>query len=229
MKLPLIGRKLFPHRQINRPLVIRGKRLGFQSLLPSNNSWLRIKRPADAHLPSSHKQENELRKSIFVLSAWVLLMLAGTACCAQQLPTSTNPPALNTPIETATVDLPNIAPGLVGAYYISSDESSITFKGLAGVADGTILRTQLYEDGKILEWWPADMDIRVSGREWMISVPSEPGRFASGPEYTLEIWQKDNPEIRGKYTFDFVGPPKATPFWVDWLRSVGNFFRNLFR
>ena len=156
-------------------------------------------------------------------AALISVLLILPAACAQEVQ---NAPNQATP-----------EPGTIAVSTLSLREDTITFDGLARVSDGTILRTQLYQGFTTSSWWPADRDIKVSDGKWTISMPINPSWFVPGMTYTLEMWEKDNPMVRGNYRFDldsvrpvYGGPPK-TRFWPDWpwLRSIVNFFRNLFR
>jgi|WetSurMetagenome_2_1015567.scaffolds.fasta_scaffold249560_1 hypothetical protein len=167
-----------------------------------------------------------MKISNILLYIWFLLLFIISGCCANQKENIiTNTPVINTPNETADVFFTDVAPGNIGAYYVSIQESSITIKGFAGVPDGTILHSQLYEEDNILEWWPADTDILVSGNNWMISVPKESGWFNVETDYILDIWQGNDPTLRGKYMIEFNPPPNTNgPFWLEWLCSVWNSF-----
>jgi len=79
------------------------------------------------------------------------------------------------------------------------------FEGTTELYNAT-LETQLYQDGKPLDWWPATQDIKANGYIWEITVTFTedlPVEY----NYLLKIWYKDNPSLYGGYTFDLRGPP----------------------
>ena len=93
--------------------------------------------------------------------------------------------------------------------------NSITFRGMAGLPDGTILQSQFYKwenAEKTLEtWWPADQLIQVLDGKFVINVPlgqnGAPDKLLVGPSYIVEVWEKDNPSNSGGYIFDLNPPP----------------------
>ncbi len=81
------------------------------------------------------------------------------------------------------------------------------FEGTTDIYNAT-LQTQLYQDEKPLDWWPANQDIKANGYVWEISVT-----FAEDlpieSRYVLKIWDKDNPSLFGIYPFDLQGGPPS--------------------
>jgi len=82
------------------------------------------------------------------------------------------------------------------------------FSGTTEFYNGT-LRTQLYQDEKPLDWWPADQDIEVNGYFWEIKV-STPEELPVESLYVLKIWNKDDPSLYGVHGFDLKGPPSIS-------------------
>jgi len=82
------------------------------------------------------------------------------------------------------------------------------FSGTTEFYNGT-LRTQLYQDEKPLDWWPADQDIKADGYTWEITV-SMPEELPIESLYVLKIWNKDDPSLYGVHGFDLMGPPSAS-------------------
>jgi hypothetical protein len=92
---------------------------------------------------------------------------------------------------------------------------SIYIHGRSTLADYSILRTQLYEDGKPLDWWPAGQDVSVHGGSWLIYIPlgknGAPNILAKGI-YTFEAWERDNPSnLVGFAYIDLTGQIPGGP------------------
>ena len=90
--------------------------------------------------------------------------------------------------------------------------SYIQFSGTSTFPGGTVLVSQLFEDDIPLSWWPNEREIIVNEGEWEIIVEKSADITASdlelriGPGYDFNIWERDNPEIKGGLYFDLVGP-----------------------
>lgn len=87
----------------------------------------------------------------------------------------------------------------------------VEFSGTTTLSDGTILQSQLYEDDKLMAWWPVDKAIQVHDVRWQISVPlgenGAPQELSRCANYVFKIWAKDDPSISGGTYFDLYGPP----------------------
>jgi len=103
---------------------------------------------------------------------------------------------------TARIRVGRSAIGRGQAYFSGTTEFYTEFY------NGT-LRTQLYQDEKPLDWWPADQDIKANGYIWEITV-SMPEELPVESYYILKIWVKDNPSLYGVHGFDEKGPPSAS-------------------
>ena len=115
---------------------------------------------------------------------------------------------------------PEVIEGTIDVYRVQVRPSLIIFWGTAGLPDGTVLHSQLYEMDSPLAWWPESTDIIVENGGWTISVAlDEPGEVRNilvGPRYYYEAWEKDNPVDSDGLYFDLVGPPAPEPYWHRW-------------
>jgi hypothetical protein len=125
---------------------------------------------------------------------------------------------------TTPANSPVVVEGRIDVNRVQVEPSLITFWGIAGLPDDTIIRSQLYEGETPLSWWPTDMDILIQNSQWTISVALESrgqvNNILVGPRYYYKVWQKDNPANSTGMFFDLIGPPKITPLWkqgIFWL------------
>lgn len=95
--------------------------------------------------------------------------------------------------------------------HVGSGPSFVSFSGPAGLPDGTILLSALYEDSKLLPGWPTNQPIIVENGKWEVNVPLGVKRASpalrSGTAYLSIVWRKDKPESLAGQPFDLVGPP----------------------
>ena len=82
------------------------------------------------------------------------------------------------------------------------------FEGTTDTYNAT-LQTQLYQDEKPLDWWPANQDIKANGYLWEITVTLAE-ELPVESYYVLKIWVKDNPSLFGIDGFDLQGPPSMS-------------------
>lgn len=99
--------------------------------------------------------------------------------------------------------------------HVGSGPTFVSFSGPAGLPDGTILLSALYEDGKLFPGWPTNQPIIVENSTWEVKVTlgikGSPPTLRSGPSYLFIVWRKDNPESLAGQSFDLIGPPPAAP------------------
>ncbi len=151
----------------------------------------------------------------------VLVSLAGCNHYAvAQTTTSTN----TTLATTQPAASAEIIAGQIKANRVQVDFSSINVTGTAGLPDGTILHSRLFEEGLPLAWWPTGTNIIVQNGQWIDSVALEAAgqtkNILSGPDYHYEIWQQDDSVNTAGLFFDLAGPPPADPWWrrgIFWL------------
>jgi len=82
------------------------------------------------------------------------------------------------------------------------------FEGTTEFYNAT-LQTQLYQDEKPLDWWPAKQDIKANGHLWEITVTLAE-ELPVESYYILKIWDKDDPSLYGVFGFDLKGPPSVS-------------------
>jgi hypothetical protein len=128
---------------------------------------------------------------------------------------------------------PPIYQGNILVEHVHVESSLIKFSGTAGLPEGTILHSQIYEDNVPLSWWPTTNDITVQNGQWTVSVSfgeqKTDGRISVGPQYIFDIWQEDYLDVRGEYSFDLVGPPKMQVWWKRIPSITKEFFQNIFK
>ncbi len=105
------------------------------------------------------------------------------------------PPAMNIIVQSV-----DVSPG-----------SRIVFSGESSVPDGSCLYTQLYMDGEIQDWWPADTCAQVQNGFWKIEVQlavrEAPLELSSQATFSLRVWSRDTPSIESEeFFFDLSGP-----------------------
>lgn len=88
----------------------------------------------------------------------------------------------------------------------------ISFHGSSTLPDGTLLRTQFYEEDEPIAWWPVDTDVQVQNGEWQMTVPLSENltNLHAGSEtiFHFEIWVKDNPSRKAIEYVIVSGPPR---------------------
>ena len=104
---------------------------------------------------------------------------------------------------------------MVAEVRVSVSPGYIYFHGTTTLPDGTVLVSDLYEDGEILPWWPTQQSILVDSGAWEMKVPlgvnGAPSDLKIGPWYLFKVWRQDDPSVLGQFGFDFVGPPPPGP------------------
>ena len=115
----------------------------------------------------------------------------------------------------ATIPNPHSLPSSISEIdvtHVTSGPSFVSFSGPAGLPDGTVLLSALYEDDRLLPWWPSNQPIKVENGKWevkvLLGVNGTPyNALRSGPLYVFVVWRKDNPASLAGQQFDLVGPP----------------------
>jgi hypothetical protein len=165
----------------------------------------------------------------WVATSMVLLTVVQAALgCADVSDTTISP--VTHPVRTtfpADYPTPEVVPDTIRTHRVTIEPSVVRFYGTAGLPDGTLLQSELYGDGASLPWWPKDLTITVQAGRWVVSVPITGERFRAGPTYRLDVWQTDNPNTRGRYEFDLVGPPAVRPWWQRTPAFVWGFLDDL--
>jgi len=158
---------------------------------------------------------------MFLFFSLVLIPLAGCRNYADAQTMTFENVSLTTTQPAASAE---IIAGQIKANRVQVDFFSINVTGTAGLPDGTILHSRLFEEGLPLAWWPTGTDIIVKNSQWIDSVTLEEtgqtNKILIGPGYHYEIWQQDDPTNTAGLFFDLVGPPPADPWWrrgILWL------------
>ena len=136
----------------------------------------------------------------------VSILATTTVSCSQSnsdrnVVNATIPNASSLPSKISEIDVTRV----------SNSPSFALFSGPAGLPDGTILLSALYEDDRLLPWWPTNQPIKVENGKWevnvLLGVNGTPyNALRSGPSYLFVVWRQDNPaSVAGEY-FDLVGP-----------------------
>jgi hypothetical protein len=165
-----------------------------------------------------------IMSSVYKLVFALLFFLISLAGCSHyvdaQTTTSTNA-ALTTTQPAASAD---IIAGQLDVSRIRIDFYSINITGTAGLPDGTVLHSRLFEGETALAWWPTGTDIIVRDSQWLdwvaLEAAGQTKNILAGPIYRYEIWQQDDPANTAGLFFDIVGPPPAEPWWrngIFWL------------
>ena len=138
-------------------------------------------------------------------------LIQATAACANG-GAATHTSQASTPPATVTTapHSDEVAEGQIRVYSAHVEPSLILFSGTAGLPDGTVLRSQFYQDRTSVAWWPTGQDIAVQNGQWTISVAlgdnGSSQKILVGPFYRVNVWEKDDPALGGGYSFSLVGP-----------------------
>lgn len=145
-----------------------------------------------------------MRMGLLISFALFLIAALGVNGCNNEPATI---PATNTP-QTPNDEAGLFAPtARIGVTRSVIGKGQAHFEGTTELYNAT-LQTQLYQDEKPLDWWPANQDIKANGYLWEITVTLAK-ELPVESLYVLKIWVKDNPSLYGIHLFDLEGPPPA--------------------
>jgi hypothetical protein len=86
--------------------------------------------------------------------------------------------------------------------------TQVLIRGESTLPDGTCLRTELWADGVLQTWWPADACATVRQGGWQLSVPLGTGRaLQPGVQYVVRTYGPSGPKVIDTFPFDLDGPP----------------------
>jgi hypothetical protein len=95
--------------------------------------------------------------------------------------------------------------------HLHTSNTSILISGTTDLPEGTVIRSQLYENYILLTWWPSDREYVIEDGEWEIKVLFEEtgphDDFIPESGYWLIIRVKNDPSIVDGVFWDTVGPP----------------------
>jgi hypothetical protein len=95
--------------------------------------------------------------------------------------------------------------------HIHTSPFLLLFSGTTDLPDGTVIQSQLYENGILVTWWPSDREYVVEDGEWEIKVLTNEivayENLIPSSSYWLIILVKDDPSIIDGTYWDTIGPP----------------------
>lgn len=109
---------------------------------------------------------------------------------------------------------------------VQVDDRRVTVRGRSTLPDGACLGTELWVDGVLAGWWPAETCVPVQDGTWQQAVPlgveQAPGALDSAVQYILRAWLPGGPDIIAVFPFDLAGPPAPgsaapAPIAGDWV------------
>jgi hypothetical protein len=158
-----------------------------------------------------------MRKSIAVITAILLTGICLLSSCSfitgattdnkPPHPTGKSSPGVAKHIDTSTFEFSE----RIQMKSISTSSHSMIFTGTSDLPEGTVIRSQLYENDILLSWWPSDREYVINSGYWEIKVlmkDTEPHEdLIPESRYLLLIMVKDDPSIIGCAFWDNIGPP----------------------
>jgi hypothetical protein len=106
------------------------------------------------------------------------------------------------------------------------------FEGESTLPEGTALQSQLSQNGEVLGWWPSQTPILVEDGRWEIKaslgVGGAPSRLQTAMEYDFRVWEASDPSVQAEVVMSTLFASPRTPWWPQAIRSVGEFFDDLF-
>jgi hypothetical protein len=92
-----------------------------------------------------------------------------------------------------------------------TEGQQIVVHGRSTLPDGTRLGSELWADGVLQSWWPAEACLPVEEGAWQIVVPLGAGEIPAeldpSAQYMVRVFQKNGPDIVSVLAFDLAGPP----------------------
>jgi hypothetical protein len=94
---------------------------------------------------------------------------------------------------------------------VQVDGEQVTVSGRSTLPDGTCLGSELWADGELAAWWPADACALVDRGTWELVVPlgagQAPAALDPNVQYMLRAFLPGGPNIVSVFAFDLAGPP----------------------
>ena len=91
----------------------------------------------------------------------------------------------------------------------------IAVRGQSTLPEGTCLGSELWADGELQAWWPAETCVPVESGAWQMAIQlgtSEvPAELDPSAQYMLRVYQQNGPDIVSVFPFDLAGPPAPEP------------------
>jgi hypothetical protein len=84
----------------------------------------------------------------------------------------------------------------------------VAIRGKSTLPEGTCVSAELWADGELLNWWPADACASIGQGAWELVVPLETGQaLQPGVQYVVWACQPGGPDVVATFPFDLDGPP----------------------
>ena len=88
----------------------------------------------------------------------------------------------------------------------------VILRGKTSFPDSVCLHTQLWADGELLDWWPAEQCASLHQGDWELAVDLAPQNMLQpGVQYQARAYQEGEPERLSIFPFDLDGPPMPEP------------------
>ncbi len=103
------------------------------------------------------------------------------------------------------------APGVTVEQVQVDQGTGIYLSGRSTLPNGECIKTELLEDGKKANWWPADTCVTVDTGNWEMLVglgrEGAPEHLDPKNNYEIHAWWPKNPEkVTTRFPFDLTGP-----------------------
>jgi hypothetical protein len=86
--------------------------------------------------------------------------------------------------------------------------AQVVVRGKSTLPDGTCVSTELWADGTLQTWWPAEACAPVTQGAWELLVPLDAEQVLQpGVQYMVRAYQPGGPNIVATFPFDLDGPP----------------------
>ena len=84
----------------------------------------------------------------------------------------------------------------------------VAVRGESTLPDGACLNVELWADGALQRWWPADTCVSVDQGAWELVVPlDEAQTLQPGVQYMVRAFQPGGPNVVSTFPFDLDAPP----------------------
>jgi len=86
--------------------------------------------------------------------------------------------------------------------------AQVVVRGKSTLPDGICVSTELWADGTLQTWWPADVCVPIRQGAWEFLVPLEAEQaLQPGVQYMVCVYQPGGPNLVATFPFDLDGPP----------------------
>jgi len=86
--------------------------------------------------------------------------------------------------------------------------AQVVVRGTSTLPDGACVSAELWADGALQTWWPADACASTEQGEWELVVPLGAGQeLQPGVQYMVRAYQPGGPNVVATFPFDLNAPP----------------------